>query len=243
LAFSRPDIVATELEASLRYCWWQLLCAQDLAKPGFMTLCAIRQGGEIVDFEWDYLNPTAARMFLGTRDRMVGQRLLDSLPGREQLLAVFALYCRVADGSTAETLQHEHVGDGIDGLIRHAAIRLGDGVAVTLSNLTAVTRADALRVELERHRTHLRQQARHDSLGQLLAAQRLATPSPDASVSTGDPDAAAPARRIDLGVRQPPVRGIGQATRWSVFSGVGDVLAKCRLGNLGALAARSFSAQ
>jgi hypothetical protein len=168
LAFSRPDIVATELEASLRYCWWQLLCAQDLAKPGFMTLCAIRHGGEIVDFEWDYVNCAAARMFLGARDRMVGQRLLDSLPGRERLSAVFAHYCRVADGSTFEPLQHEHLIDGTDSVIRHAAIRLGDGVAVTLSNPTAVTRVDALRVELERHRTHLRHQAQDDSASDVL---------------------------------------------------------------------------
>jgi hypothetical protein len=30
-----------------------------------MTLRAIRHGGEIVGFEWDYVSPAAARMFLG----------------------------------------------------------------------------------------------------------------------------------------------------------------------------------
>jgi hypothetical protein len=150
--FHRIDTVASDLEVSVRYCWRQFLCAQELAKPGFMTLCAIRAGGQIVDFEWDYVNSAAAHMFLGVRDRMVGQRLLDSRLGRERLLAVFAHYRGVADGLPCQTLQHEHVGNGIDGLIRHVAIRLGDGVAVTLSNLAAVSRADALRDELMRHR-------------------------------------------------------------------------------------------
>jgi hypothetical protein len=242
--FHRVDTVATDLEASLRYCWRQLLCAHELAKPGFMTLCAIRAGGQIVDFEWDYVNSSAARMFLGVRDRMVGQRLLDSGLGRERLLAFCAHYRRVADGLTSETLQHEHVGNGIDGLIRHAAIRLGDGVAVTLSNLTAVSRADALRVELMRHRTQLQQYAKDGSLGQALAALTPATPSQEAGgVSTGDPDEAAP-QQIGTGVvPHPPVRGIGRAIRRWGFSAVSDVLAKCRLNNLGALAARSFSAR
>jgi len=225
----RPDTVATDLEASLRYCWRQYLSAQELAKPGFMTLCAVRHDGEIVDFEWDYVNGAAARMFLGTRDRMVGQRLLDSLLGRRRLSAVFAHYRRVADGLTSETLQHEHAGNGIDGSIRHVATRLGDGVAVTLSNLTAVTRANALRVELMRHRAQLQHQQTHDdSVSQPL-------------VLRCDADEAVPSQYIELGVPQPPVRGMGRAIRWRVFSGVSDVLAKCRLGYLGALAARSAS--
>ena len=93
------------------------ICARRSSpSPGFMTLCAIRDGGEIVDFEWDYVNSAAARMFLGTRDRLIGERLLDSLLGRERLSALFALYRRIADGSASGTLQHEHVGNGIDGL-------------------------------------------------------------------------------------------------------------------------------
>ena len=168
---------ATDLEASLRYSRRQFLSAQELAKPGFMTLCAIRHGGEIVDFEWDYVCPAAARMFLGAPHRMVGQRLLDWLPCRESVSAVFPHYRRVADGLAPHTLRHEHMSsNGIDGLIRHAATRLGDGVAVMLSNLTAVTRADALRIELVRHEKQLQQQAHHASLREPQAAFRSSTP-------------------------------------------------------------------
>jgi len=174
--FHRPETVATDLEASLRYSRRQFLSAQELAKPGFMTLCAIRHCGEIVDFEWDYVCPAAARMFLGAPHRMVGQRLLDWLPCRERLSAVFPHYRRVADGLAPHTLQHEHVGNGIEGLIRHVATRLGDGVAVMLSNLTALTRADALRIELLRYEKQLQQQDHYDSLREPQAAFRSSTP-------------------------------------------------------------------
>jgi hypothetical protein len=213
--------VATDLEFSLRYCWREFLRAQELAMPGFMTLCAIRQGGEIVDFEWDYMNSAAARMFVGTPRRMIGQRLLDSLPGREGPSAVFVHYRRVADGLPTETFQHQHVGNGIDGLIRHVVTRLGDGVAVTLSNPAAVTRADALRVELMRHRTHLQQRADLHS----------------------DPVEALPSHCIDLPVPQSLTRDTSRAIRWWTFSGVSHLLAKSRLGDLGAVAARPFSAR
>ena len=166
----------TDLEASLRYSRRQFLFAQELATPGFMTLCAIRHGGEIVDFEWDYVSPAAARMFLGAPQRMVGQRLLDWPPCRESVSAVFPHYRRVADGLAPHTLRHEHVSNGIDGLIRHVATRLGDGVAVMLSNLTAVTRADALRMELVRHEKQLQQQAHHDSVREPQAAFRSSAP-------------------------------------------------------------------
>jgi PAS fold len=221
--------VATDLEFSLRYCWREFLRAQELAMPGFMTLCAIRQGGEIVDFEWDYMNAAAARMFVGTPRRMIGQRLLDSLPGREGPSAVFVHYRRVADGLPTETFQHQHVGNGIDGLIRHVVTRLGDGVAVTLSNPAAVTRADALRVELMRHRTHLQQQIREDRLRERQAAC--------------DPHAAPLLPEVGLRVPQPSAGVIGQAVRWRIFSGVSDFLARCRLTQPGAIAARSFGAR
>jgi hypothetical protein len=68
------------------------------------------------------------------------------------------------------------VSSGSDGLIRHVATRLGDGVAVMLSNLTAVTRTDALRIELVRHEKQLQQQDHHDSLREPQAAFRSSTP-------------------------------------------------------------------
>jgi PAS fold len=226
---SRVETVVTDLEASLRYSWRQLVSAQELAKPGFMTLCAIRHDGEIVDFEWDYVNPAAARMFLGSPRRMVGQRLLESSPGNERLSAVFAHYRRVVDGVTPETLHHEHAGNGIDDAVRHVATRLGDGVAVTLSNLTAAARADALRVELMRHQERLQWQARDDSLRERRAAVR-----------TRPPDETPPSPDIGLCVPQSSARVIGQPVRRRFLHGVGDFLARCHLIRPGAIGARSF---
>jgi len=207
--------VVSDLEASLRYSWRQFLSAQELAKPGFMTLCAIRESGEIVDFEWDYVNAAAARTFLETPDRMVGKRLLGSLPAREGLAAVFAHYRQVVDGLAPHTFQHEHTGNGIDDSIRHVVTRLGDGVAVTLSNPTAAIRADALRVELTRHQKHLQQQAHDDRLRER-AARRSARSLQEVG-RTRDPAETPLFSGIDLRVPQPAVPVIGETVRWRFF--------------------------
>ena len=107
---------------------------------------------------------------------------------------------------------------------------------MTLSNLTAVARADALRVELVRHRAQLRQPADDDSLGQPVAVD---SPAQLADARACEPDEAALSQRIVPSPPQPQARGIVQAIRRRVLSRVGDVLAKCRLSHLGALAARS----
>ena len=116
--------------------------------PGFMTLQAIRDGGHVVDFVWDFASASAARLLGHKALDLVGKRLLDVFAGDLAHPAVFDQYRRVAESSAGEAIQQVHVVDGVEDTYRHCAVRLADGVAVTLTNLSAVRRAHALRLEV-----------------------------------------------------------------------------------------------
>jgi hypothetical protein len=126
---------------------WRLLTAQQLVRPGFMTLRAVRKGTLILDFMWTFASAGAGRMLEHPALDLCGKRLLDVLerdPGRE---AVFEQYRRVVEQGAAGAA-HVHQARGARDTIRHGAVRLGDGVAVTLINLGAAHRADALALAL-----------------------------------------------------------------------------------------------
>jgi PAS domain-containing protein len=110
----------------------RLLEAQSLARPGFMTLRAVRDGAGIVDFCWTFVSAAAGRMLGRNAIDLYGKRLLDVLgehPGRE---AMFEQYRRVVEVGAAGATQQVH------------PTRVGDGVAVTLINVSATRRAHAL---------------------------------------------------------------------------------------------------
>jgi hypothetical protein len=133
---------------------WHLVAAQQLVRPGFMTLRAVRHGGLIVDFMWIFASAGAGRMLDHEAVDLYGKRLLDVLadkPGRE---AVFEQYrCVLEMGAATATKQLHQIHGAYDTIrhdtIRHGAVRLGDGVAVTLINVSAVRRAHELRLALQ----------------------------------------------------------------------------------------------
>ena len=113
-----------------------------------MHLEAIRVGARATDFVWDSVDAGAARMLRHRVGELVGRRLLDVLssqPGREW---IFAHYRRVFETGVAEAALQLHVDQGREDICRHGAKRAGDGVAVTLVNLSAARRANAFRSEL-----------------------------------------------------------------------------------------------
>lgn len=131
-------------DGSLQRLQYRLLEAQSLARPGFMTLLAVRDGTRIVDFCWTFVSAAAGRMLGRNAIDLYGKRLLDVLgehPGRE---AMFEQYRRVVDVGAAGATQQVHPAHGVRDSIRHGAVRVGDGVAVTLINVSATRRAHAL---------------------------------------------------------------------------------------------------
>lgn len=143
---SRTD--ADDVPVDVRSLQRRLLSAQDRARPGFMRLRAVRKGADVLDFEWDYASAEAARMLCGDAIDLRGQRLVEFMHGLAGRGAVFNQYRRVVEfGAAKPVRQMCQVQHSLD-VFRHAAVRLGDGVAVTLSNLNAVRREQALRAEI-----------------------------------------------------------------------------------------------
>lgn len=118
---------------------------------GLMTLRAVREGeGEaaaIVDFEWAYVSPLAARLLDHDASELVGHRLLGVLSDEHQGAALLDHYRSVIEQGACEPVEHKHVVDGSRRVLRHDALRLGNGVLVTLCDLSAGREQDAPQVQ------------------------------------------------------------------------------------------------
>jgi hypothetical protein len=128
----------------------ELRAALELARPGFMTLSATRQGERIVDFVWSFVSTAAGRILGRNALDLYGKRLCVELAGQDGCAALFEQYRRVVlEGSASATQMHQTRGRDI---YRHGAVRVGDGVAVTLINVSAAHRARALGLALHAQR-------------------------------------------------------------------------------------------
>jgi len=126
----------------------RLRATQAQSRPGFMVLHAVRVGGHVVDFEWDNASMAATRLLLGGERTLIGERLVEILAGRPGRGAIFDQYRRVVEWGAARAVQQAVERNQRVEVLSHAAVRLRDGVAVRLINLTAVRREIALRREI-----------------------------------------------------------------------------------------------
>ena len=115
-----------------------------------MRLRAIRSRGEVVDFAWDYASDAAAAL-LRCRPAVLNGRTLcawqDAGPlGQQPLLD---RYRRILDHGRTQSFDHVHGVDGRQDVVIHRVVCEGGGVAVTLINLSANRRAQALRLRAE----------------------------------------------------------------------------------------------
>lgn len=151
----------------------QLQAAHQLLRPGFMTLCAVRHGDCIVDFVWSFASTIAGRILGCNALDLYGKRLRVVLAGRDGCEPVFEQYRYVVEqGKASATRQVHRTHGGVD-TYRHGAVRVGDGVAVTLINVSAANRAHALRLAL------LAQQAMSSPLCQPAAGNAMRVPFSD----------------------------------------------------------------
>lgn len=109
--------------------------AQELSLDGFAILKAVREKGQVVDFEWDYVNPAAARMVRFSPQELRGKSLRQTLPqaGKSGLLTDFISIMESGEPLDAEVGWETAKTSG---WWRTMAVKLGDGIAVSWRDIT-----------------------------------------------------------------------------------------------------------
>lgn len=128
--------------------------AEDLAMDGFGILEAVRDpGGAIGDFRWTYANPALARVLNRSSDELIGRKLLEVLPGHRAHPVFFSTYVQVVEENQPGEAEAAYDADGIRGWFRLNAVKLNDGIALSMRDVTSrKERENALRESEERFR-------------------------------------------------------------------------------------------
>lgn len=118
-----------------------------IPEPGVMRLTAVRDRfGGIVDFVWVSANTAAARMMYCVPSELPGKHLRDGVAGPLGHPVLVERYRRVIEHGNAQSFAQVHLLDGTQDIVDHRVVRAGDGVIVTLTNLSAVRRAQERRL-------------------------------------------------------------------------------------------------
>ncbi|WP_333468368.1 sensor histidine kinase [Microcoleus sp. herbarium12] len=127
---------------------------QELSLDGFNVFASIREESKIVDFEWEYVNPAAAKIQQNTPGELIGKRLLQVLPGHQDS-GLFDLYVEVAETGTPLDTEISYNSEGIVGWFRIMTVKLGDGIAIAFSDITERKQVESsLRDALQKLTSH-----------------------------------------------------------------------------------------
>lgn len=130
------------IQAALQTSEMQLASVLNSSLDGIMAFKAVRdRSGTIVDFEWLLSNPAACEMVGRTAEYLLGKRMLDELPGNKTD-GLFDLYVQVTESGDPVRRQFHYSHDGINTWFENMAVQLGDGFAVTFSDITPLKRSE-----------------------------------------------------------------------------------------------------
>ncbi len=104
----------------------------------FIVMTAIREGSEIVDLEFGWLNRPAAKYLGGSPETLVGRRLLQRLPAHGPT-GLFARYAQVIETGEALVEHDFHYPVGTADDVRRfdlRGVRFGDAIALTWRDVT-----------------------------------------------------------------------------------------------------------
>ncbi|MEQ8540616.1 MAG: PAS domain S-box protein [Coleofasciculus sp. D1-CHI-01] len=132
-----------QAKKALRLSQERFRVAQDLSLDGFTILKSLRNpAGKIIDFEWSYVNPMAAKMLNHSVSELLGQRLLNILPGNQTNSDLFECYVNVVETGDPHDIEVRYESEGIVGWFRNMAVKLDDGVAISFSDITEQKQAE-----------------------------------------------------------------------------------------------------
>jgi PAS domain S-box-containing protein len=142
-------------EAALKESEERFRVAQELSLDGFSVFKSVRNAaGEIIDFKWTYINPKAAEIIQHPAAELIGQRLLEVLPETQQNSELFDRFVEVAETGEPHDIEIYYKAESIAGWFRNMIVKLGDGIAVSFSDITKRKQAEVERaLLLERERT------------------------------------------------------------------------------------------
>lgn len=105
---------------------------------GIMAFRSIRNDqGHIIDFEWLLSNATACQAVNKRRDELIGQRLLEVMPGN-RTDGLFDLYVQVIETGQVIRRQFHYAHEDVDTWFENIAVPLGDGFVVTFRDISAI---------------------------------------------------------------------------------------------------------
>ncbi|MGB3187954.1 MAG: PAS domain S-box protein [Limnoraphis sp.] len=126
-----------QVAAALRRSEQQFRVAQELSLYAFTILKSVRdETGQIIDFEFIYINPKAAEAVKRSAEDIIGQRLLEVLPGSQLNTNLFNRYIQVVETGQPHDIEILYDADGITGWFHNMAVKLEDGVAVSFSDIS-----------------------------------------------------------------------------------------------------------
>ncbi|WP_199314430.1 PAS domain-containing protein [Planktothrix sp. FACHB-1365] len=126
-----------QAEVALRLSEERFRVAQELSLDAFTILQSVRdETGTIIDFEWTYVNPKAADILQQTVDKLIGKRLLEVLPGNKTNSDLFERYVRVVETGEPHDIELSYQSEGIMGWFRNMCVKIGDGVAISFSDIS-----------------------------------------------------------------------------------------------------------
>lgn len=157
------DITASkQAEAALRASEERWRVAHELSLDAFTILQSVRnEQGVIVDFEWVYANPMAATLLRRPQETLLGNRLLNVLPGNLTSSALFQEYVEIVATGVPVDREHFYNADGITGWFRNMTVKLGDGVANSFRDISERKRAyEELELRVQERTAELQQAQR-----------------------------------------------------------------------------------
>ncbi len=103
---------------------------------GIMAFQSVRsKSGEIIDFEWIFVNEIAEKIVGISKESLIGARLLEVMPGNKDA-GLFQRYVKVVESGVADSFEQFYPSEEINKWFKIQAVPLHDGFTVTFQDIT-----------------------------------------------------------------------------------------------------------